>query len=476
MRGMNIVKKVIIFGAADLGLDALYKLRNYCEVLCFVDNNSKIQGKDVLGIPIISVEQMMELYTDEMYIIVCSYRSLEIGVQLMSLGVKGYYVMTDGFLYYSSAEESMIPVEICSQPYYRKDKDEKNILFVQNRACIRTHKLASVMHANGYKVFLIYTYLPPETSNAEFMEAYDGIYTFFSQRTLVDFVENSDFDIVHSSNEPDILTNLLLLTTKHIVFDTHDMMSIRRHENIYNLTYEYMANTASDGNLYTEKSTIDIAKKKYGLEGKELFAIENTVLDEENIIKIEKLSSKDGEIHCVYEGGIVGYEELHHRYFENMWKKILDCGIHIHYYATSDCEYYQKLVGNKYLHYEGNLGTKKLISEMTKYDCGLAMFNVTKLNRIYLSATTSNKIYEYISAGLPVLVADVPTHIAFVEKYHVGKQLDFDKDIAKQIKDVCQIKIEEKFLTKNKLTMMSKSKELIEFYERVKKRKIERRI
>ena len=154
----------------------------------------------------------------------------------------------------------------------------------------------------------------------------------------------------------------------------------------------------------------------------------------------------------------------------------MDCGIHIHYYATSDCEYYQKLVGNKYLHYEGNLGTKKLISEMTKYDCGLAMFNVTKLNRIYLSATTSNKIYEYISAGLPVLVADVPTHIAFVEKYHVGKQLDFDKDIAKQIKDVCQIKIEEKFLTKNKLTMMSKSKELIEFYERVKKRKIERRI
>lgn len=470
------MKKVMIFGAADLGKNALYKLRKYCEVICFVDNNPRLHGTDVEGIPVISAEQMMESYTDDIYIIVCARKSLEIGSQLMDLGVKGYYVMTDGFLYYSSREEAAIPVEICDWPYYRREKDEKNILFVQNMACIRTHKLATVMHANGYKVFLLYTSLPPETSNKEFIDVYDGIYTFFSQIALVDFVENSDFDIVHSSNEPDILTNLLLLTNKHIVFDSHDMMSIRRHESIQNLTFEYVANKISDGNMYTEPSLIDIARKKYGLEGKELFAIENTVLYEEDVTKLEKLSSKDGEIHCVYEGSITRGDVLSHRYFEEMWEKILNCGIHIHYYSTSDCGYYQKIAGNPYLHYEGNLGTKKLISEMTKYDCGLAMFNVNTLNRIYLSATTSNKIYEYISAGLPVLVADVPTHVAFVEKYHVGKKLDFDGDIMKQIQDVCQIEIEDKFLTKNKLTMMSKSDALIDFYERVKKGQIIRRI
>lgn len=471
------MRKVMLFGAATAGKDAFYKLKNYCEILYFVDNNSKLHGKQFLNVPIISADQMMKLYTEDIDIIVCSYgRSLEIGAQLIELGIRGYYVIIDGFLYYSSLEEVMVPKEFLPQPYYRKEKGEKNILFVQNIACIRTHKLASVMHANGYKVFLLYTFLPPEVSNAEFADVYDGIYTFFSQKALVEFVENSDFDIVHSSNEPDILTNLLLLTKKHIVYDTHDMMSIRRHENIYNLTYEYIANVASDGNMCTAESLIEIAQKKYGLKDKEFFAIENTVFDEENIIRLEKLSSVDGEIHCVYEGGIVGYNVLHHRYFEKMWKKILDCGIHIHYYATSDCGYYQELEGNKYLHYEGNLGTKKLIPEMTKYDCGLAMFNVTNLNRIYLSATTSNKIYEYISAGLPVLVADVPSHVAFVEKYHVGKKLDFEKNIKEQIMDVCKIEIEEKFLTKNKLTMMSKSQELIAFYEKVKKRKIVRHI
>lgn len=473
------MKKVMIFGAADLGMYALCKLRKFCEILYFVDNNPRLHGTKIQGITVISAERMMEIYNEDIYIIVCSYRSLEIGAQLMGLGVEGYYVMTDGFLYYNSRTESAIPAEICRQPYYRKEKGEKTILFVQSSVCIRTHKLASVMHESGYRVFLLYTFLPPEGSNAEFIDAYDGIYTFFTHDALVDFVEKSDFDIIHSSNEPDLLTNLLFLTSKHVVFDTHDMMSIRRHENIYNLTCEYMASVASDGNMYTQESIIDMARKKYGLEGKELFVIENTVFDECDMPRREKLSSIDGEIHCVYEGGIVGYDVPHHllqhRFFENMWKKILDCGIHIHYYSA-DVGCYPEIEGNKYLHYEGNLGTKKLIPEMAKYDCGLAMFNVTDLNRLYLSSTTSNKIYEYISAGLPVLVADVPSHVAFVEKYNVGKRLDFEKDVREQIVNVCKIEIEEKFLTKNKLTMMSRSSELIGFYERVMKRKIIRKM
>lgn len=469
------MKKVILFGASALGKIAYNKLHKDYSILYFVDNNPQLAGKELFQIPIISAAQMMEIYSEDIAVIVCSYRYFEIGNQLIELGIKEHYVMIDGFLYHTDLDETMIPVELNEMTYYRKEKNEKNILYVQNTACIRTHKLAYIMKANGYKVFLLYICNPPESSNAEFADTYDGVYTFFTHDAFINFVNNSDFDIIHSSNEPDLWTTLLLMTNKHIICDTHDMMSLRKPEFVATLTHEYIANVYSDGNMYTAASMVNIARKKYGLKDKEIYTIENSVLEEAELIKQPKLSSLDGEIHCVYEGSIIGKEIMHHRYFEKMWEAIAACGIHIHYYSSAECKDYRHLAESRYFHYEGNLGTKKLISEMTKYDCGLAMFQVNNLNRLFLSSTTSNKIYEYISAGLPVLVADVPSHVEFVEKYHVGKKLDFEKDIKEQIMEVSKIQVEDKFLTRHGLTMMSKGRELVDFYERVKEKEIVRK-
>ena len=106
--------------------------------------------------------------------------------------------------------------------------------------------------------------------------------------------------------------------------------------------------------------------------------------------------------------------------------------------------------------------------------CGLAIFNINEQNRIFLETGTANKVYEYLNAGIPVVVGEIKSYIKFVEKYGVGKMLDMQKDIRAQISLIAQISIEEDFLTKNNLTMMARSKELIDFYERVKKKKIVR--
>lgn len=470
------MKKIIIFGAGYYGTRAYYKLKQWEEIVYYVDNNSNIQGTKLHNIPIISVEELRKIYDSAVHdiIIICQKAYGSITNQLTDIGINEYYVMLEGFLYYSNAKEKLLPVELHQYPYYRKENGEKNILFVQNEACIRTHKIATVMKKNGYKVFLLYTVDPPQIDNADFAGVYNDIYTFDTQSALVDFVENSDFDIVHSSNEPDILTNLLLMTKKHIVFDTHDMMSIRRPENVEKLALEFIANTASDGNIYTSDLVVDIAKKKYGLKNKEIIAWTNTVLEQEKIINsYEKLSSIDGEIHCVYEGGIEVRDRLHHRFFEDIWEKIAECGIHIHFYSHANYQYCKELEGkSRYFHYEGNLGTQKLIPIMTKYDCGLAIFNVNTQNRIFLEIGTANKMYEYINAGIPVVVGDVRSYVDFVEKYGVGKKLDMEGDIKGQIVSISQITIEEDFLAKNKLTMMSRSQELIDFYERVKKRNV----
>ena len=474
--GVNM-KKVIIFGAGFYGQSAYYKIKTQVEIICFADNNPALSGAELFGIPIIAGVRLNEVRTPETDVIICAGNYFEIGMQLTKMGITDYYVMLEGFLYHSNAGESMMPVELNRYSYYRKHKHEKNILYVQNTACIRTHKTAALMRNSGYSVFLLYLVAPPAASNAAYSSVYDDIFTFYTQDAVVDFVENSDFDIVHCSNEPDILTNLLLATKKHIVFDTHDMMSIRRTENIEKLVLEYVANTASDGNIYISDWVVDIARKKYDLKNKEIIAWENIVLEQEQITGTSvKLSSLDGELHCVYEGGINGTDRFNHRFFEDIWKKIAECGIHIHFYSQSDYKYCQELdAGNTYFHYEGNLGTKELIQEMTKYDCGLALFNVHEQNRLFLESGSANKIYEYLNAGLPVVVGNIQSHIDFAKKYNIGKKLDMDKDIKAQIADISQISIESNFLTKNRLTMMSRSQELVNFYESVKRRKVIRR-
>jgi hypothetical protein len=465
------MKSVVLFGAGFYGDAAYYKLRNVVDIQYFIDNDPEKIGEHLHGIKIIDIDQLREIISKQAIdIIISSQYHTEIAEQLYDIGVKDYYIILGGLLFHTNETDKMLPFELAETQIYIKEKTEKNILFVQDTACIRTHKIASLMKDNGYKVFLLYTMAPPESNNMSFASVYDNIYTFYTYNALVNFVRQSQFDIVHCSNAPDMLACLLLNTSKRIVFDTHDMNSLWGHDSLENLTFEFIANTRSDGNIYTSQGVADIAQRKYELENKEILSLENMILDQEEIINPhEKLSGIDNQIHCVYEGGINGKDKESDRFFENIWKKITDCGIHIHFYSQSDPAYCKKLEKkNKYLHYEGNMGSKELVKEMTKYDCGLAIFHVTNKNREFMETGTANKVYEYLNSQIPVIVSELKSYCAFVEKYNVGINLDFTKDIKKQISRACQIHISPDFLKEHNLTMKSRVSEIVDFYERVK--------
>lgn len=468
------MKKLILFGAGFYGKSAYNKFHDQFEILYFADNNPDMEGKELFGVPVILGSKIKEVCTCDTDIIICTRSHAAISTQLIGMGITDYYVMMEGFLYHTNSEDTMLPVEISKYSYLHKKQNEKNILFVQNAPCIRTHKIASMMREEGYHVYLLYTMSGTKNSNKEYMSIYEEIFSFSSAAGIVDFINHSDFDLIHSSNAPDILTTLALTTSKPLVFDTHDMNSISGYDSIEDLTLEYIANVKSDGNIYTSDGVVQIAKKKFGLEGKEIFCLENMILEQEEIAEpYEKLSHIDGEIHCVYEGGIVGNNTENERFFEDIWEKIADYGIHIHYYSQADPLYCKELEKkNYYFHYEGNMGSKELVREMTKYDCGLAVFNVTEKNKIFLETGTANKMYEYLNAQLPVIVGEVQSYQKFVKRYNVGISIDITGNLKEQIENACKIRISPNFLEENHLTMKSRSKELAEFYERVKKKAV----
>ncbi|WP_094603815.1 hypothetical protein SPSIL_042250 [Sporomusa silvacetica DSM 10669] len=344
------------------------------------------------------------------------------------------------------------------------------VLFVQNVPCIRTNKVAKALASKGIQVDIIYLTVHPAEVYKDIKLPYQNIYKLSDINQMVQFVNDSDYDVLYSSNEPDYLTVIFGTCNKPIVHDTHDMMSLRADISTEQLVLEYMANIKSTGNIYVNDAVRDIAMQKFKLQNKPVFSL-NSYIEAEQLPNryYEKLSSKDGEIHCVFEGGLAN-SPGHHRFLEPMFLALANQRIHIHLHCPVDPQYIVQLQKkSRYIHYEGICSPKQLIEEMTKYDIGLAIFNLNERNKVFLDTAFPNKIWDYLAAGLPILFADLLSFRNFAQTSGVGKVFDFHAHIKQQIDEIMSITIDKDILKKNRWTMNDAAEDIIDFLAKVKK-------
>ena len=459
--------KIVIFGTGFHARRAYYKLKEKFQIIFFIDNAIDEKTHECLfDIPVISGKEFSKKKIEDIDVVICVLNHSDIVLQLIDIGLRDFYIMLDGFLYYSDIDcgKTMMPTELYSIIPHKKDR-RRSVLFVQDVACIRTHKIATMMKENGWETCLLYTVKQPMDEEKEFFEIYDKIYTYTTLDSIRNFIEMSDFDVIHCSNEPDILVNIANSTSKPVIADTHDLLSIQgKNNDLASMAMEYLANVASDGNLYPSYSVMEIAKGKYNLGEKNCYVLENFVLrQEKNICFKKKISAIDNEIHCVYEGSI----DLSHNAPKNflpVWEKFAQSCVHIHFYSQSAEEICRKLEAiSPYIHWEGNLKSRELITAMTQYDYGLDVFNINDYNRLNIEASSANKVFEYLSAQLPVLY-NVKNHGRLLKKHGAGIEIDMNYNILSQLEKNGNIIIEQDFLEKNGLTMMSRKKDLERFY------------
>ena len=467
-KGSATMRKGFIFGAGAIGRNVYCKLCLIYDIIGYVDNNATLWGKTLNNIPITNPEEILLHDCD---VIICSDYHKDIREQLLSMGIENIRMVDPlgYFLYEYHPKKHMQPVDVPGfyQPY-KKEKDTMHILFVQQHPCIRTHKIAEMIVEKGIDVSIAYTAEPPEYGQPSYAKLYKGSYGFFSANDIVDFVEKSDFDLIHCSNEPDSLTNLMLLTEKPVVHDTHDWMSLNYAQGRDMLAMEYIAHKKSHGCIHVSEPSLELAKKIYHIAEEKAIVIETRPSEMAKPQKrLQKLSETDGELHCVYEGGIVA-EKKHFRYMEDIWLQLAQAGVHVHFYTPYNPEYCKKVEQlHENIHYEGRINSTDLICEMTQYDCGLLLFHNVQEFKIHLDMTLANKLFEYLMAGLPVAVGDNELHKQFVEKYHVGAFLKMDGDIRQQVEKIKEIDIEDDFLEKNHLTMKVQADKLIAFYKKI---------
>ncbi|PKM50829.1 MAG: hypothetical protein CVV02_10065 [Firmicutes bacterium HGW-Firmicutes-7] len=349
------------------------------------------------------------------------------------------------------------------------DNSIRKILFIQSVPCIRTIKVAKALSVKGVVVDLIYFALHPTQVYKDIDLPFKNIYQLKNITQLIDHINNSDYDVLYSSNEPDYLTVLFSTTNKPIIHDTHDMMSLRSDLTIEQVVFEYLANVKSTGNIYVNPLIRDIAVARFNLKDKPILNLHSFIEQEQLPDKIyEKSSKKDGDLHCVFEGGLLGTPG-HHRYLEPIFLMLAQNHIHVHLHCQVNPDYIKELVDkSSYIHYEGLTSPKNLITEMTKYDVGLAIFNMTEKNKTFLDTAFPNKIWDYLAAGLPILFSDLLSFRAFAAQSKVGKVLNLNEDIRKQVEEISRIKIDQDILKKKKWLMNDVVQDIISFMEAVK--------
>jgi len=449
---MGNLGKCVIFGNKESWESTRIKLSSYYEILLCCEND-----------PIDDVIY----YFKQGAIIVVSHqtRYRQMAVRLKRYGISEVYVMNDGFSYkYSEGE--MLPFSLLPviEPFKKKSKDSFAILYVQYYPNIRTSRIASVIKDLECEVAIAYY---KETHQKGTIEVFGGNqYCFSTYKELIDLVNNSEFDVVQVANRS--FATLLVHTNKKILLDVQDMFSLYKNLHSTELSDEYIENSFCDGAIYTHCRVRDIAVEKYEIDASRTHIVENLPLESSLITeRKEKLSKKDGEIHVVYEGDI-SFFDSRERDFYDYWRKLAEIGVHVHIYSA--LIRYPKIIQlieeNTYVHYEGNLSSADLALEMTKYDCGWMMFNNEEgIGNIHLNYCSTNKLYEYLNAGLPVIIGDSKCHRGFIDKYNCGGELNFECDLISQLKKIASMKISVNFIEKNGLTMDRQAIDILNFYK-----------
>jgi hypothetical protein len=461
-------QKCVIFGAGDWGKSAFSKINSVFEVVAYSDNNNTLWDAVINGVQVVPPTDLPNLCLSDIKVIILSEAHyFDIFKQLKNMGINAlrYNNLLGAMYEYRDPLWHMIRTTFTC-PYKKEEKGDFSVLFVQGPSGTRTSKIAKVLKDIGVKTYSAYTQFQSPIGK----EAYLMEYCFLEYSDLLDFVNNSEFDIIHCSNTPDTFVNMLSYSNNPIIHDSHDISSMFTPKfSSSDYLLEMCANTFAGGFMYTCEGMLEAASALYGTDTEKSIVVENYP-DESMVVDtpLPKLSDSDGQIHCVYEGIVVPEKERSVKSFETVFLKITETdNVHIHIYSPCNYDYckYLKTI-NPRIHFEGDLISQKLTNQLSQYDIGLAVYNLEYDPSDYLSCASHNKVYEYLAAGVPV-ATNIKKYVTVLEKTNAGGCLDVGQDIYGQLKTIKDKKISRTFLKEQGMTMEASAERILAFYKRI---------
>ncbi len=365
------------------------------------------------------------------------------------------------------------------------------VLFLEPQPCIRALKYAIALKRElGKDVSLWLGHFGhPLSSLYGFGEEYfDKISVLNPERlgkSVRKVISECKPQIIHSHNAPDTLTYRVIREAEEIplIHDIHEVLSVHhsgfsKYDDEEKLAKyrkeERFVCENSDGRIYATKSMKQYITERYNVDGENDFVFYNYASESMMPRSFrKKLSSNDNQLHIVYVGCLTSVVKNSHYDLREIFKRIAEQKLHIHLYPTANeitesNETYKRIAEhNQFIHYHKPLGYKNLLHEMTQYDFGWAGLNRAK-NRKHLDLAIQNKIFDYISSGLPIISFQHKAIKRFIEENGVGLIINNVGELSKALKNVDKDKLKERVVkTRQKFTFENHIDDLLEFYARV---------
>ena len=260
----------------------------------------------------------------------------------------------------------------------------------------------------------------------------------WSKNRLVQFLKYIEFfgrvsfhykksDIVHCHDLNTLpigcMIKLLSSGKARLIYDTHEFASNDTpYESALNQKMKWLLESFfikfADAIITVNNAIADLYKNLFKLK-KSPFVIHNcphkTLIPKSNILK-EKLRIPNDRYLIIYQGLLSRGRNIHQ--LINFMNDTKIDNLAVVFMGYGELEEDIKNAVNEKIFYHPAVPPTELLKYTASADCGISLIEDSCISYRYC---TTNKLFEYAMAGLPVITSDLPEQARLVRKYKIGE-------------------------------------------------------